>query len=73
MDLVRDLMPPATQDEWESGILRAQAAYHALGITAWQDARIDGPVTLAAYRAVAERGELTMRVEGNLLWDRDPW
>ena len=70
MNLVRDLMPRATQDEWEAGILRAQAAYHALGITAWQDARIDGPVTLAAYRAVAERGELTMRVEGNLLWDR---
>ena len=70
MNLVRDLMPQATQDEWETGILRAQAAYHALGITAWQDARIDGPVALAAYRAVAERGELTMRVEGNLLWDR---
>ena len=27
-------------------------------------------MALAAYRAVAERGELTMRVEGNLLWDR---
>ena len=60
-----------TPDEWEAGILRAQAAFHALGITAWQDARIDGPMTLAAYRAVADRGELTMRVEGNLLWDRE--
>jgi predicted amidohydrolase YtcJ len=71
MDLVRDLMPPITQAEWETGILRAQAAFHALGITAWQDARIDGAVPLAAYRAVAERGELTMRVEGNLLWERE--
>jgi predicted amidohydrolase YtcJ len=70
MDLVWDLLPPATPEEWETGILRAQAAFHALGITAWQDARIDGPVTMAAYRAVAERGALTMRVEGNLLWDR---
>jgi predicted amidohydrolase YtcJ len=70
MDLVRDLLPATTQEEWETGILRAQAAFHALGITAWQDARIDGPVTMAAYRAVAERGALTMRVEGNLLWDR---
>lgn len=70
MELVSDLLPPTTQDEWETGILRAQAAFHALGITAWQDARIDGPVPLSAYRAVAERGELTMRVEGNLLWDR---
>ena len=70
-DLVWRLLPETTPEEWEAGILRAQAAFHALGITAWQDARIDGPVPLAAYRAVAERGELTMRVEGNLLWDRD--
>jgi predicted amidohydrolase YtcJ len=70
-ELVARLLPATTQAEWETGILRAQAAFHALGITAWQDARIDGPVTMAAYRAVAERGELTMRVEGNLLWDRD--
>jgi hypothetical protein len=70
MGLVRDLLSPTTQEEWETGILRAQAAFHALGITAWQDARIDGPVTMAAYRAVAERGRLTMRVEGNLPWDR---
>ena len=69
--LVWRLLPEPTQDEWETGILRAQAGFHALGITAWQDARIDGRVALAAYRAVAERGELTMRVEGNLLWNRD--
>ena len=70
MDLVWDLLPPTTQDDWEAGILRAQALYHELGITAWQDARIDNAAQMAAYRAVAERGELTMRVEGNLLWDR---
>jgi predicted amidohydrolase YtcJ len=70
MDLVQHLLPPTTQDEWETGILRAQALYHELGLTAWQDARIDTPAQLAAYRTVAARGELTMRVEGNLLWDR---
>ncbi|HSE81239.1 MAG TPA: amidohydrolase [Gaiellaceae bacterium] len=70
MHLVGDLLPPTTQDEWEAGIMRAQALYHELGITAWQDARIDDPTQLAAYRAVAGRGDLTMRVEGNLLWDR---
>jgi predicted amidohydrolase YtcJ len=70
MNLVADLLPPITPEEWEAGILRAQETFHRLGITAWQDARIDGPTQLAAYRAVAERGELTMRVEGNLLWDR---
>ena len=70
MDLVSDLLPPITQDEWEMGIVRAQALYHELGLTAWQDARIDSEAHLAAYRAVAERGELTMRVEGNILWER---
>jgi predicted amidohydrolase YtcJ len=70
MNLVGDLLPPTTPTEWETGILRAQAAFHALGITAWQDARIDNREMLAAYRAVAERGQLTMRVEGNLLWER---
>jgi predicted amidohydrolase YtcJ len=70
MELVRELLPPATAEEWEAGVLRAQALFHALGITAWQDARIDDPRHLAAYRTVAERGDLTMRVEGNLLWER---
>jgi predicted amidohydrolase YtcJ len=67
-DLVEHLLPPPTQEQWEDGILRAQAELHSLGITAWQDADIP-PTTLAAYRAVAERDALTMRVEGNLWWD----
>jgi predicted amidohydrolase YtcJ len=69
MDLVAGLLPETTQEEWEEGIRLAQAKLHALGITAWQDARVV-PDTLAAYRALAERGELTMRTEGNLLWER---
>jgi predicted amidohydrolase YtcJ len=69
-DLVQDLVPETTPPEWEAGIVRAQALYHELGITAWQDASIENAAQLAAYRAVTERGELTMRVEGNLLWDR---
>ena len=71
MELVRVLLPPATPEEWEAGVLRAQAEFHRVGITAWQDASIYDPLHLAAYRSVAERGELTMRVEGNLLWNRD--
>jgi hypothetical protein len=69
-DLVEILLPPTTQERWEDGILRAQAELLALGITAWQDADIP-PTTLAAYRAVAERGGLTMRIEGNLQWIPD--
>ena len=68
--VVMELLPPTTHEEWERAILGAQRAHHALGITAWQDASVEAE-TLAAYRSLAERGELTMRVEGNLLWDRE--
>ena len=67
--LVERLVPEPTPEAWEEGIRLAQAELHALGITAWQDATVR-PETLAAYRSLAERGELTMRTEGNLLWDR---
>jgi predicted amidohydrolase YtcJ len=69
MGLVGDLVPEPTQEEWEQALLNAQAQLHALGVTAWQDASVT-PETLAAYRSVAGRGALTMRVEGNLLWLR---
>jgi predicted amidohydrolase YtcJ len=67
--LVERLVPEPTPEAWEEGIRLAQAELHGLGITAWQDATVH-PETLAAYRALAERGDLTMRTEGNLLWDR---
>src|SRR6266511_3776549 len=69
MRAVQELVPATTAAEWEQAILNAQAQLHALGITAWQDATVL-PHTLSAYRTLAERGELTMRAEGNLLWDR---
>jgi predicted amidohydrolase YtcJ len=69
MRLVSELAPPTAQSDWEQALLNAQAELHALGITAWQDAVVTAE-TLAAYRAVAERGELTVRAEGNLLWNR---
>jgi predicted amidohydrolase YtcJ len=67
--IVEDILPPTSQAEWEQGLLNAQSDLHALGITAWQDAVVTDE-TLRAYVAVAGRGLLTMRVEGNLLWDR---
>jgi predicted amidohydrolase YtcJ len=69
MGLVNRLLPPTSQPELEQALLNAQSELHALGITAWQDAVVTAQ-TLAAYRAVAEREQLTMRAEGNLLWDR---
>jgi predicted amidohydrolase YtcJ len=69
MNIVERLLPPTTQAQWEEAILRAQADLHALGITAWQDAAVTSE-TYPAYLALAERGVLTMRMEGNLLWER---
>jgi predicted amidohydrolase YtcJ len=69
MRLVLDLAPAPSQGEREQALLNAQAELHRLGITAWQDAAIR-PDLLSAYRAVTDRGALTMRAEGNLLWDR---
>jgi len=69
MSLVSTLVPPPSAAEQEQALVHAQAELHALGITAWQDAVVE-PETLAAYRAVAGRGQLTMRAEGNLLWVR---
>jgi predicted amidohydrolase YtcJ len=69
MRLVSELVTPTSQAEWEAALLNAQTELHALGITAWQDAVVTAE-TLPAYKAVAERGELTVRAEGNLLWNR---
>ena len=68
--LVERLVPEISVEEWQQAIKLAQAYLHTLGITAIQDAAVV-PETLDAYRALAHRGELTVRVEGNLLWTRD--
>lgn len=70
MRLVEQLLPEPSQAEWEQAILDAQRTLHALGITACQEASLDEGL-FEPYRAVAERGELTMRTEGNLLWRDD--
>jgi predicted amidohydrolase YtcJ len=54
------LPAPAKEQLLEAG--RAALHYnHSLGITAWLDA-IAGPSTLATYRSLSERGELTAHV-----------
>jgi predicted amidohydrolase YtcJ len=70
VDLVERLIPPDTQAQIETGLVRAQAELHALGITAWQDANVR-PIDQAAYLAVAGRGQLTARVVGALWWERE--
>jgi predicted amidohydrolase YtcJ len=68
--LVSRLLPPLTQADWEKALLRAQAELHALGITACQEAKVEEGA-FDAYVAVARRGDLTMRLEANLLWSAE--
>jgi predicted amidohydrolase YtcJ len=66
---VERLMPEVTADLMTDGLRLAQAYLHSLGITAWQDA-IVRPEDQAVYRAAAEAGWLTARVEGAMWWER---
>ena len=70
-----DLIPPSTADELYRGLLKGQEYLHALGITGWQDAIVQGEGgtygdSLTTYLTAAEKGELTARVVGALWWDR---
>jgi predicted amidohydrolase YtcJ len=69
-DLVERLMPPPTPELMAEGLRIAQAYLHSLGLTAWQDA-IVRPQDQAVYRAAAEAGWLTARVELAMWWDRE--
>ncbi len=68
--LVARLLPPVSTDEWAEALVRAQAELHALGITACQEAKVEDGA-FEAYVAVAARGDLTMRLEANLLWSEE--
>ena len=67
--LVERLLPVFTQEQWEEALRRAQAYLHSFGITAITDAWVTSE-HLPAYRAIAERGELTLRTSLSLWWDR---
>jgi predicted amidohydrolase YtcJ len=70
MDLVREILPPASTEDLAHGLELAQAYLHRLGISAWQDAWVTAE-DLAAYRLVAERGRLTGRAIACHWWERD--
>lgn len=67
--LVERLLPPLTQERWEEALRRAQAYLHSFGITAITDAWVTAE-HVPAYRALAERGDLTLRTSLSLWWDR---
>ena len=70
VNLVQRLLPRWTTDRWEAAILAAQGYLHGCGITAVTDAWAT-PEHVPAYRALAERGELTLRTSLSLWWDRE--
>jgi hypothetical protein len=67
--IVERCIPPFTQARWEEALLAAQRYLHGHGITAITDAWVEA-WHLAPYRALAERGELTMRTTLSLWWAR---
>ncbi|MFJ3987993.1 amidohydrolase [Streptomyces sp. NPDC090032] len=73
-NLIGRLLPPVTLEQKITGLLRAQALMHSLGVTAWQDALLGDHANLTdptdAYLATAGDSRLTARVVGSLWWDR---
>ncbi|MFB7709893.1 amidohydrolase [Streptomyces sp. NPDC056105] len=73
-NLIGRLLPPVTLEQRITGLLRAQALMHSLGVTAWQDALLGEHANLTdptdAYLTTAADGRLTARVVGSLWWDR---
>ncbi|KAF1686709.1 amidohydrolase [Pseudoxanthomonas broegbernensis] len=67
MELVQAQIPPPSEREVEDSIAWAARHFNRLGITHWHDAGIEvkadgSSPTLEAYRAVRDRGELSVRV-----------
>jgi len=67
MALVLDLAPAPRHADRLAGIRAGVEYYHRLGITACQDARVDG-AWQEAYEELARSGELGLRVRGALEW-----
>lgn len=69
MDMLTPYIPPASAEFNERGLQYAVELLNSYGITALTDAWVLKP-TLDAYRALDQRGDLTMRVVASLWWER---
>ena len=67
--LVDRVAPAVSEAGRDAAMLDAQSHLHRLGITAWQDARVEAE-ELAVYRRLVSREALTARVVCGLWWDR---
>lgn len=66
--LIERVLPEPSRADRDEGFRRAQAIMLGLGITACQEANAWPPI-VETYRRAADRGELVLRLEGNLAWD----
>jgi hypothetical protein len=64
------VLPEPTEADRDEGFRRAQQIVLALGITACQEANA-WPGIVDTYLRAIDRGELVLRLEGNLAWDGD--
>lgn len=66
MQLVEDLKPEYTKEQYKEAILWLQKWFNSVGITTVFDAmvHIDNPAYYGAYQELANEGKLTMRVRG---------
>ncbi|MBT8080760.1 MAG: amidohydrolase [Gammaproteobacteria bacterium] len=70
MGLVTRHIPPADLETRTAGLQYAINLLNNYGITAIQDASVDRE-SLETYRALEQRGELSLRVVGSIWWERD--
>lgn len=78
MGLMAHLVPRPNAEEVEASIIYAAHMLNSFGITTWHDAGIDlaadgSSETLAAYKAVKDRGELSAHVSIAFTWNNDFW
>lgn len=74
MNLWNNARPPPSAKEMREGLIYAQDYLNTLGITAVQDALVklksrDSYASLPVYRAMADSGELNLRVVASLYWE----
>jgi predicted amidohydrolase YtcJ len=68
--LVRTHAPPVDLETRMAGLQYSIEMLNSYGITSIQDANVDEE-DLKAYRALDDRGELSLRVVGSQWWDRE--
>jgi len=75
-ELMAGIMPEVTQKDLEDAITYTVRHFNSLGITSWHDAGVEwkddgSSAVLDAYKAVADKGALTVDVAIDLKWQNE--